>query len=516
MIKSLLKFFQLKGMTSIDSNNFGEGTSFGSTHCRDSFNRFDECLTETILNYLMFCDKVLFESVSKLWSKVIYKNQKELQLYGNEEEWHTLHKLLTPINVIDFNTGAANSANLKAIKKQCLKTVLKKCKSIETIYFYCYCDEEVLQILGEFCPNLKTFQMAIFGLTANNLIEFGMKYGHRFERVELYVSEFAINYLKRFLEFCPNVKRLYTQNLEQYICEDKHFLPKLQELAYFSNDLKYEISVILKNKYTKVLMQLIISTHLNSEECRLFILNVSELENLKQLSLIFTINDENKQTINEEVILLGRGCPKLKSLELTLRGNGLDVKRLFHSFESFKSLQTIELDFDDCEGVEDIEGSVECFQYCKSLTTITLYIPSLKEEFFDNIDKFFPNLENFSLICETELTNRLLNTCAKLPSLKGFELDRRHYYHKNITDSGVCHLIQSCKSLEFLRFQSRPDISSKTLDALITHVIKYTKNSFQFNCGSAEGVDDIQIQHIDHDHYLNIIPTNLELIGNFW
>ncbi len=61
--------------STVDSvdDGLGEGISDGLYNiklCKDSFDRFQDNLVQIVLSYLTFSEKVMFESVSKMWRKV--------------------------------------------------------------------------------------------------------------------------------------------------------------------------------------------------------------------------------------------------------------------------------------------------------------------------------------------------------------------------------------------------------------------------------------------------------------
>jgi hypothetical protein len=96
-----------------DYEHLSETTDFGTLvkkFQKDSIQRFDDHLVEFILQYLPLSDKVMFESVSNQWKKVIYNKQTEFELNGSETEgMNTLNKLLKPLAIKDWATGYANS-----------------------------------------------------------------------------------------------------------------------------------------------------------------------------------------------------------------------------------------------------------------------------------------------------------------------------------------------------------------------------------------------------------------------
>jgi hypothetical protein len=123
---------------------------------KDSINRLSDTLVEGILLCLSFSDKVVFESVSKQWKKVIYNKQTELRLNSYEIEGkHILNKLLQSFSASDFASGFAHKLGFKAINKESFESLLKKNKFIKTFQIECFTDSSDLELIGKYCPNLE-------------------------------------------------------------------------------------------------------------------------------------------------------------------------------------------------------------------------------------------------------------------------------------------------------------------------------------------------------------------------
>ena len=91
-------------------------------YAKNSFDRFGDNLTELILQYLTFEDKVRLECVSKQWRRLVFNKQFVIEdNSGNDESQNSLNKLLRVIN--DEN----------CVRHQSLISVLKKCPNITKV-----------------------------------------------------------------------------------------------------------------------------------------------------------------------------------------------------------------------------------------------------------------------------------------------------------------------------------------------------------------------------------------------
>ena len=304
---------------SID-DDLGEGTSYGSYESKlwkDSFNRFDDNFVQLFLSYLTFSEKVMFESVSKQWKKVIYNEQKELHLNSSEtEENHTLNKLLKTIVINDYATGYAFYSGLKAINKESLESVLKKCKFIEKIEMGCYCDGEDLLILGKYCNNLKSIECEVIGFNEQNLVEFGIKYGYLLKSIHFYNTSYGSVFFKKFLKHCNNLLKVNIDESKAFMDEEKLFLPKLQVIKSLQirsenlSDLK-----ILSEKYSETMQKIsIYCYYLINNETQTALSYISRLQYLKRLELYLYSNDPNITSIDENIIEIANNCTQLKEL----------------------------------------------------------------------------------------------------------------------------------------------------------------------------------------------------------
>ena len=156
--------------------------SMSRVYARDSMERFGDDLTELILSYLLFTDKLRLECVSKQWRRLVYNKQVEL-------------------NMTYFRTSYFN------VDRQTLESVLKKCPNIEKVIFF---------------NNFKGFDFQV--MTKNSRRVSALRIMMCCEDVLLwFVSEITQwlngftkdnindplpNNFKYFLQICPDIERI--------------------------------------------------------------------------------------------------------------------------------------------------------------------------------------------------------------------------------------------------------------------------------------------------------------------
>ena len=256
-------------------------------YAKNSFDRLGDDLTELILQYLTFEDKVRLECVSKQWRRLVFNKQ----------------------FVIEINSN----------KRKALESVLKKCHNITTVRLKSI-DSSELSLIGRYCDRIKSLQL--MGISSDdNVLSFFRMYGHKLQ--ELYIAE--VNFeLRPILQFCPNLKNIHFGQCyvpSNYFDEYIEFLPKLQRIRariliipslVYINNLKK-----LSDKYSQTMKAINIdSSHLNTEELKTCIECIARFENLKELTLKFA-KFKTEEPIDDCLSLIGQKCNKLLELDLT-------------------------------------------------------------------------------------------------------------------------------------------------------------------------------------------------------
>jgi hypothetical protein len=501
-----------------DYEHLGEGTSFGTLvnkFQKDSIQRFDDHLVEFILQYLPLSDKVMFESVSNQWKKVIYNKQTEFELHGREtEDMNTLNKLLKPlaVKVKDWATGYANSAGYEAIEKHSLESILKKLKFIKNIEINCYIDGEDLDIFGKYCPYLESINCSAIGFNEQNLVNFGLKYGHQLKKIDFYNSMYGSAFIRKFLKFCLNLTEIHCEDDTIFFNEDKLFLPELQitNSLYLTEHTLNDLKILCDKYHNKLKKIQVYSNGLVDIQPSDLLSNIIRFQNLEKLELQIDFAVEtDEQVIDEYIKRLAENCSQLKDLDLRIYNENLVTNQIFFAFEKFSSLVKLVLMINENE--KKLEGSVECFRFCSNLKLFDISYGGLNDNFFKDIHLFLPELRSIGIDCESELTDETIFSLSKLKNLKEFDLSNSHSSNKLITDESVCELINSCENIELISFSARPKITNKAIETLIDLALKKSRKNIQFFCGFSVAEDEVELAQIDLNSFVNIIPSNLNI-----
>ena len=492
---------------------------------KDSGDRFDEILCQTILYYLTFTEKVMFECVCKKWRKNIYKKQTKLSITGldDDDNFDSLNKLQEPIQVTDFNTGAAIRYLMGSVNKRALKTILKKCgNNIEEIYFWCYSDEEVLFDFRDYCPNMTILKISLFGLTGTSLIEYGRSVGHRIEVIEFYHSYYQGKFVKNISRHYPNVKEIYVEQVTEVFCLDEDVFPNLERLnhAFGINQDNFKVCEILSKKYSNTLKRLSIYSEytLPIDVWRQVLDNISKLTKLEYLYLQMELEDQNrdsKESIDDYITEISNNCPQMKEMTLHLRGNQWDVSTLLACFARFESLVKLNVDF---RTESKFKTDISCLKTCKNLKDFSLYttIDNFDESFFNGIDQSLSSLVELTLEFKSELTDKTIALISGLKNLKSlYVCDIDLKYMKNITDDSICQLLLRCPSINSIEFESNPNITYKTIDTLISCALERPKINIRFECDIAQENEE-ELDALNINQYANQMPHNLSISGTYF
>ena len=280
----------------------------------NSFDRFGDDLTEEILQYLTFEDKIKLECVSKQWRRLVFNKEFVIELNFCRYERQK------PFN------------RLKDLRK--LKTLLKKCPNITKVILFPEKKSSVLSLIGRYCHHIKSLTYEVYAID-DNVLSFFRKYGHKLEKLVL----FGTNGLKeQILILCPNVKKVLIPEFNILFNEDKEFLPKLEHIfinfqitSQNVNEMK-----ILSDKYSqtmKTLNVMLEDLEMTREEVIKCFEYISRFENLRDLTLRIECI-RLREPIDDCLSLIGQKCNKLLKLDLTVKGC-LRSLRFLTSFSEF-------------------------------------------------------------------------------------------------------------------------------------------------------------------------------------
>ena len=395
---------------------------------KNSFDRFGDDLTELILTYLTFEDKVRLECVSKQWRRLVYNKQFVIEIsdktyYSENDKNNSLEKLYRRFG------------NRRQLDEQSVESVLKKCPNIKKVIILGEVSSEVLSLIGQYCTNIKSLS---FLIDLIECLDFFPNYGHKLE--ELIIQEFYDYWntddIRRVLELCPNLKKVQCNRVLGYMNEDKDFLPKLEFVGniIISSEEVNELK-ILSDKYSQTMKTLELSfNYISYEEMKTCFECIVRFENLKELKLKLLF-DTITEPIDDCLSLIGQKCNKLLKLHLSIYFHLSISDKFFHIFTQFKALKKLKiiLYFNTV-----LSGSVECFKHCKQLIDVYISYKELREDFFANIAKFLPKLQSLNIYTSKRYSDSFINSFLQMKDIQRVELRDNNGFFPKIWNFRKC------------------------------------------------------------------------------
>ena len=392
------------------------------TQTKSSFDRFGDDLTELIVSYLSFEDKLRLECLSKQFRRLVFNKQFSLELFYTDNQStiksHNLSKLLRRVDKYEYK-----------VKTKALESVLKKCPNIRRIEIGrdVNFNEEGLSMIGELCPRLNSIKFIRSIIDIH--LSFAKKYGHKLE-------EIAINpprderMSKKFLEYCPNLEKISLYSLTNFN-DYKDFSPKLQTINFLS---EYPTDVQkfknLCQQYSNEMKSINVSFNtLTDEEVKTCLLSISHLKNLKELK-IHSHYSGFEEPFVEYISMIGQNCEKILSLTLS-QFSFTSVPITDHFSDTLSSSKSIK-SFIFLSQMNELKGSVKSLHGCKQLKHLCLKVSSMNEDFFSGIDTALPNLQTLELIIHKfnseEISDSLIEPFLTLKFIQKVEVKCIHKY----------------------------------------------------------------------------------------
>ena len=429
-------------------------------YLKNSFDRFGDDLTELILQYLTFEDKVRLECVSKQWRRLVFNKQYAIEILGSEsinyinsnncgqqlvsylgsiskEKNNSLNKLMI--------VRANRLLDIRKLNIEAFESVLKKCPNIKKVIIDFGIDSSVLSLIGRYCPRIKSLGYKTLNLYTNedNALSFFCMYGHKLEELYLYGNDW-VGYEIVYLRHCTNLKILMLMDSPLIYKQDEGFLPKLEEIR-FPPDYLYIYNVrnvnelkIMTDKYSQTMKILNVSLgYLTAEEIKTCVECIARFENLKGLRLEIR-SYRTEEPIDDCLSLIGQKCNKLLKLDLDIQITISD--RFFSSLSEFKAIKKLKITL-----LDDIEakGSIECFKHCKQLIELDITYDKKREDFFANIGSFVPKLQSLRITTLKQYSDSFIDSFHSMKYIQKVEhYNCEHivwYFGKCLSNEMSCH-----------------------------------------------------------------------------
>ena len=384
-------------------------------YAKDCFERFGDDLTEVILQYLSFEEKIRLECVSKQWRRLVFNKQFVIEILSDYKQTK---------NSLDLYRKFKK--RLQSINRNALKSVLKKCPNITKFDINTKDNSSVLSLIGRYC-NLNKHRIKSLKLNEiisdDNTLDFFRLYGYKLEEliVEKSCKEFEVT--KQIIDFSPNLITI-------------HFCPN-DYYNYFgivSNDLNF-----LSFKCSQTIKTLNVTfSHLMAEDLKTDIELISRFENLKELSLnLRYINIHYSEPIDDCLSLIGQKCNKLLKLDLIFDKSVPITDQFFEIFSEFKSIKKLKINI---MPKNKLSGSVECFKHCKQLIDLDINYDELREDFFANIASFVPKLQSLHIRTDNRFSDSFINNFNSMKNIQifnhiyGNQYDSNWYFGKSVSE----------------------------------------------------------------------------------
>jgi hypothetical protein len=499
---------------------------------RDSFSdRICDDLCQVLLSYLSFDDKIRFECVSKQFERCVFVKQDTIVVeeYPSDKK-NTLNNL--------FNLMRRNE-DFKAFE-----SVLKKCQFINKVIIDSN-SVQVFKLIIKYCNNLSSIAFNFNQINDQLIEEFGRKFGQKLRKIgfirayDVIESNDNITKYKKLLRLCPNLIALgngYVTYLSLFIDKNELLIPKLSKVAIRLLSEDFQLIETFAKNYGNSLKSITFENCFwgDNIEANILMKQIIHLKNLTKLDLTLRPNANSSKEFVENFKAIAIHCKKLKRFYLFIaKSNPLLNKQIFNCFRLFKNLKFMNLCL--CEDnqlqsnqesneesyEESNQFSCELLKELKLLMNLILESPKMNDNFFENIDKHLPQIKHLVITVDNfMITDKAMDSLSKLSKLQSIKIRCPEDIYEEtydilplITDIGLLNVINNCPKINSIEFYGRPNISHKTIDALIALALRkpniYFKHRFydiDKSC-SYDSAEDIVFNVIKLKSYQ--LPNNL-------
>ena len=406
---------------------------------RDSMEKFGDDLTEEVLQYLCFGDKLKFECLSKQWQRLVFNKEMEIDTINI--------RLSVRKDFIELKNSFIQIFQTEKyrLERNHLISVVKKCPNISRVRLQCMSYKD-LDVITNYCRRVTKLTLSQ-PCDEQTIMSFATKHGMWLQEfgIDLVMFEFP-DYMKKFLRMCPNIKKInIDRDLEHNldIIYESESLKKLEVIKGLRVDRKDPKGLdILVRKYGTSLKAIEISfIEMSSDELKSCFAHISRFESLESLELKF--NYDLGEPIDECLKLFAHKCTKLRELRIS-NNSGLISNSIFFALSELRSLERLEVLIFNRNRVE---GSVECLKHMTRLKHLSISPIGQKLDFLANIQTHLPNIRYLKIFIRNYDYTSLKPFLESLQTMKCIERvvvnkEWKFYYNKNRSESKPRVLLQ--------------------------------------------------------------------------
>lgn len=388
---------------------------------KTSFERFGDDLTELILSYLPFADKLRLECVCRQWRRLIFQKQKCLDLTAMVlKDIAAIPSKGTHESPVAYLKPQITSSQLIALFKKSSKVVKVVINCRQTNVWF------VIELVFKYCSHITGIHLK----QMNELDIINKTFAEKFRKICPKLKSISIGHQKQwdstgllFLEFfshyCHNLTELrdFDRDMQHSVGNEFVFLfgsnglPKLKVIE----TLEYSISVTESNDSDKFDHFIDSFPHLEGIKSIVFqkdflleslAMKLSRLKHLKRLELNLNICRESEISV-ETLRPIADNCPLFECLILRQDGSfgenrHMSVTTFYNLLKSIQHLKQLKrLKIIDYEVmVKKLAPALllvtfERLNCLKSLTHLSLHIYNILivELILENIDRHLPSLQ---------------------------------------------------------------------------------------------------------------------------
>ena len=168
-------------------------------YAKNCFDRFGDDLTELILQYLTFEDKVRLECVSKQWRRLVFNKQFGIEILDPKSEHMNNFRQIPLISKIGFKIEERHNSlnkllimlyNERQLDVESFESVLKKCPNIKHVNIEVNANNKVFLLIDRYCYYIKSlkFRRIYPSIRKDIVLSFFRINGHKLEELCIYES----------------------------------------------------------------------------------------------------------------------------------------------------------------------------------------------------------------------------------------------------------------------------------------------------------------------------------------
>jgi hypothetical protein len=320
--------------------------------------------------------------------------------------------------------------------------------------------------------------------------KFGLRFGQKLREIN-FVNPYKyhyktddINKYKKLLRLCPNLVSLgdkYIFDLSLFVDSNELLMPKLSRIATKVESKNIELFETFAKNYGNSLKKVLILADfdLKDNEINVLMKQIIHLKNFKELEFCIDFVENRNEEFIDGLKAIAIHCNQLKSFKINVVGiNTAVTKHIFNCLGFFKNLNHLELSsYKNNEESDEI--SCESLKELKLLTHLKTSFSLMNDIFFSDIDKHLPQLKHLSIHVNDNITDKSMNSLSKLLKLQSIKIEKFSSVLPLITDSGLIDVINNCPQINSIIFNSRTNITHKTIDALIALALRKPRIQFK-------------------------------------